>query len=97
MKNFEEYYEFYLSKHQNKNCRRMHLLGNIVTIAFVIWVIAGAHWWCLLAAPFIVYPFAIVGHAFEGEKPAFLSSNPCKAKLADMKMCWEMVTGKLPL
>ncbi len=97
MKNFNEYYEFYLDKHQSKNCRRMHLLGNVVTILFIIWAVSSALWWCLLATPFIVYPFAIAGHAFEGDKPAFTSSNPCKAKLADLKMCYEMITGKLPL
>ena len=33
---FDEYYEFYLSKHKNPLNRFLHLLGNIATIAFVV-------------------------------------------------------------
>jgi hypothetical protein len=94
---FNDYYQFYLSKHQNKNCRRMHLLGQIMTLAFIVFVFTSLSWWWLLLAPFVVYPFAVAGHLFEGKFPAFFSTNPLKAKLADIKMIYEMLTGKLPL
>jgi hypothetical protein len=55
-------------------------------------------YWGLLLTPFIVYPFAFFGHwAFEGSKPALFSSNPLKAKMADWRMCWDMLTGKLEM
>lgn len=100
--NFEDYYLFYLSKHQNRLCRRLHFAGQVATLAFVACVAAHACWagaeslWLLLAAPFVVYPFAVAGHLFEGQMPAFFSSNPLYAKLADLRMCWEMLTGTIP-
>ena len=32
---FSEYYEHYLTLHTNKWCRRLHVLGQLFTIAFV--------------------------------------------------------------
>lgn len=100
--NFEEYYQFYLSKHTNKWNRRCHFLGQIATILFVVLVVLHAFWvspWALLLlllTPFVVYPFAVPGHLFEGQLPAFFSSNPLYAKAADARMCWDMLTGKIP-
>lgn len=99
---FESYYEFYLEKHQNKWCRRFHFAGQIATIMFVLLVLlhvfVASPWAVLLLflTPFVVYPFAVAGHLFEGKWPAFFSSNPLWAKAADARMCWEMLTGKIP-
>lgn len=97
MNDFNAYYQFYLNKHQNVRCRRMHVLGNVATIAFMVVALCGYSWWWLLLTPFIVYPFAVAGHLFEGEMPAFFSSNPLYAKAADLRMMWDTLTGKLPL
>ncbi len=95
---FNEYYQFYLSKHQDKNCRRMHILGQLVTLAYIILAPIYLGWYWLLLAPFVIYPIAWSGHIFfEGNRPAFFSSNPVKAKLADLRMMWDIFTGKLPL
>jgi len=92
----EDYYQFYLSKHQNKYNRYLHLFGNIMTVVFVITVFCCLSLWWLLLSPFVVYPFAISGHyIFKDSKPALFSSNPLKAKLADIKMCYEIIIGKL--
>jgi hypothetical protein len=100
--NFDDYYAFYLSRHQNRWCRRFHLLGQIATWSFVAIVLFHtfviSYWlaFLLLLAPFVVYPFAVSGHLFEGQLPAFFSSNPLKAKLADLRMCWDMLRGRIP-
>lgn len=99
---FEEYYKFYLGKHQNRWCRRFHFAGQVATFLFLAAVLASAvteTWMALLflpLTPFIVYPFAVFGHLFEGEWPAFFSSNPLRAKRADLRMCWDMLRGRLP-
>ncbi len=96
MSNFDEYYAFYLSRHQDPRCRWMHIAGNLVMIAYIAIVLLYLSWWWLLLAPLMVYPLAFLGHwMFEGRPPALLSSNPCKARLADWRMCYEMLTGKL--
>jgi hypothetical protein len=94
---FDEYYEFYLSKHKNPLNRFLHLLGNIATIAFVVSVFKFdlSLWWLLLT-PFVVYPLAALGHLIcEGNMPAFLSGNPIYAKMSDWKMLYQWLTGKL--
>ena len=68
--NFDQYYEYYLSLHQNKWCRRLHVLGQLFTIAYIVFSIKTSLW-LLIASPFVVYPFAWSGHYFfEKNEPA---------------------------
>ena len=101
--NFNEYYEHYLSLHQNKWCRRLHIVGQLATILFLATALTLSFcisWWFLLMMvllPFIVYPFAWFGHfIFEHNKPAAFT-NPWMAKLSDWRMLWDIITGKIPL
>ena len=92
---FKEYYEYYLTLHQNKWTRRLHVLGQLATLIFVIGVIYYKVWVLLLTAPFIVYPFAWTGHFFfEKNKPAAFS-RPLWAKACDLVMLKDILTGKL--
>lgn len=96
---FNEYYQYYLSLHQNKWCRRLHILGQIATIAYVIFCfhLPWMFWPLLVFTPFIVYLFAWTGHfVFEKNKPAAFK-NPLWAKACDWRMLWDTVTGKIPL
>ncbi len=93
--NFKEYYKYYLSLHQNKWCRRLHVLGQVATISFVILVLKLKVWPLLLLAPFVVYPFAWSGHFFfEGNKPAAFS-KPLWAKACDWVMLKDWITGRI--
>ena len=72
---FKEYYEQYISLHQNKWCRRLHVIGQLTTILFVIVCVVKTAWLMLLLAPFVIYPFAWTGHLyFEKNKPAAWST-----------------------
>ena len=98
----KQYYKHYLSLHQNKTCRRLHVVGQLVTILYItfsIWMITHSIWYAflLLAAPFVVYPFAWSGHMFfEKNKPAAFS-NPVKAKICDWMMLFDIIRGKIKL
>ena len=99
----KEYYKHYLTLHKNKNCRRMHVLGQLVTICFVINVacvsyIKGIQYApLLLLSPFIVYPFPWTGtYLFEKTKPAAFT-DPIKAKLCDWIMLYDIIKGKIKL
>ena len=99
----KEYYKYYLTLHKNKNCRRMHVLGQLITICFVVNVfcvsyIKGIEYLpLLLLSPFIVYPFAWMGHyLFEKNKPAAFK-DPIKAKLCDWIMLYDIIKGKIKL
>lgn len=99
------YYDVYLPKHNTFGNRIMHLFGNIFTFIWILFAILLApNIYCvmmLLSSPCVVYLFAIPGHLLfetgEARRPAFLNSNFLMAKLADLRMCHELMTGKLPL
>ena len=94
---FREYYEYYLTLHQNKWCRRMHFMGQWVTILFTSFVLYGWHWYLIPLIPFIIYPFAWSGHFFfEGNKPAAFS-RPIWAKACDWVMLKDMILGKVKI
>jgi len=94
--NMKEYYEMYLTLHQNKVCRRLHVLGQFMTILWVVLCVKFAFYWFLLLTPFIVYPFAWSGHYFfEKNQPAAFK-DPVKAKISDWMMLWDILRGKVP-
>ena len=92
---FTEYYQHYLTLHQNKWCRRLHVLGQLATILTAMYIFYTQTWWLLLALPFVVYPFAWSGHFFfEKNEPAAFS-HPLWAKACDWVMLKDMITGKV--
>jgi hypothetical protein len=91
----DEYYKMYLTLHQNKVNRRLHVLGQVTTILFILWTILSQNYLMLVFAPFVVYPFAWTGHFFfEKNKPAAFS-DPIKAKICDFLMFKDVLTGKI--
>ena len=93
--NLQEYYQYYLTLHQNKWNRRLHVLGQFFTIAFISLCISTKLYFLLLLSPFVVYPFAWSGHYFfEKNKPAAFS-NPLYAKISDWMMLRDYFLGRL--
>ena len=92
---FQQYYQHYLFLHQNKWCRRLHFLGQLFTISFVLYALYSQAWLLLLAAPFVIYPFAWSGHYFfEKNKPAAFK-NPLRAKACDWLMFKNILLGRI--
>jgi hypothetical protein len=94
--NMKEYYEMYLTLHQNKICRRLHVLGQIMTLLWIAGCLWYGYYWFLVLTPFIVYPFAWSGHYFfEKNQPAAFK-DPVKAKISDWMMLWDILRGRVP-
>lgn len=98
---FKEYYQMYLTLHKNKWNRRLHVLGQLVTIAYFIlciYLISAKSLFYLpmiILLPFVVYPFAWSGHFFiEKNKPAAFK-NPLWAKASDWVMLKDIIIGKI--
>ena len=92
---FKEYYTHYLTLHQNKDNRRLHVIGQIATLAVFSYTLLSQSWLLLIVVPFITYPFAWTGHIyFEKNQPAAWS-NPLWAKICDWVMLKDILTGKL--
>ena len=100
----EEYYKFYLSLHQKHMCRRMHFLGQITTLLFVYYIFVSYNWFLFVLAPFIIYPFAWIGHLrYEKNKPLAWKGTKdygwttLKAKFCDWIMFKDIILGKLSI
>ena len=94
---FREYYEYYLSLHQNKWCRRMHFMGQCFTIIYTATILYNWFWYLLFTVPFVIYPFAWSGHYFfEKNKPAAFS-RPVWAKACDWIMFKDIITGRVKI
>ena len=92
---FREFYPFYLSEHQDRNCRRLHFAGLSLALAFIVTAIATRNAWWLLAALLCGYGFAWVGHfVFERNIPATLR-HPILAGVCDMIMYRKMWRGEM--
>jgi hypothetical protein len=96
-----EYYKHYLTLHQNKTCRRLHVLGQAMTLLYTALIvhlmlsISVLFAPLLLLVPFIVYPFAWSGHFFfEKNKPAAFK-HPIKAKICDWIMLFDIIRGRI--
>jgi hypothetical protein len=92
---FNEYYQYYLTLHQNKVNRWLHVAGQLATIITLVYSLHTQSWVLLALVPFVVYPFAWAGHLyFEKNKPAAWS-KPLWAKACDWVMLKDILTGKL--
>ena len=92
---FGQYYKHYLTLHQNKWCRRLHVLGQLTTVMFTVFVFYNSYWLLIPLIPFVVYPFAWSGHYFfEKNKPAAWS-RPLWAKACDWVMLKDMLIGRV--
>lgn len=92
---FSQYYQYYLTLHQNKVCRRLHVLGQLVTLMVLATIISFKTWILLPIVPFVVYPFAWSGHYFfEKNKPAAFS-RPLWAKACDWVMLKDILLRRI--
>ncbi len=94
---FKDFYPFYLSQHQNKICRRLHVIGSLLVIVVLFIAIISKKYSFLFALPFIGYGFAWVGHFFfEKNRPATFS-YPAYSFIGDWVMLWQFLSGKIKL
>lgn len=95
-RSFSAFYPFYLSQHQDRTCRRLHVVGSTLVLAVLAWALFTQHWALLWLLPVLGYGFAWVGHfRFERNRPATFT-YPLYSLMGDWVMYWQVLTGKLP-
>jgi len=94
--NFSEFWPFYLSQHQNPDCRRLHVVGSFLgSMCLALAFFFGTTW--ILVGLSIGYACAWIGHfVFEKNRPATFQ-YPLWSFVADYKMSYEILTGRLPI
>ena len=96
IKTYTEFYQFYLTEHENKTCRTLHFIGTGILILVAIYLsmnsLWASYWW---SVPLIGYGFAWVGHFFfEKNKPATFK-YPLWSLISDFKMFFQLLTGRI--
>jgi len=90
-----EFYPHYLSQHQNKVCRYLHLVGSLLSLLLAVVAASTASWPLLIALPFVGYGFAWVGHFFfEKNRPATFR-YPLYSFLCDWIMLRDLLLRRL--
>nr|WP_176365151.1 DUF962 domain-containing protein [Pseudoalteromonas ulvae] len=90
---FEQFYQFYLSQHQNRVCRWLHFIGTLLLILLTVFSLYTTQYTLLWLLPCIGYGFAWIGHfVFEQNKPATFKA-PVRSLLADFRLFFDMLCG----
>jgi len=94
-KNYNEFFEFYVSQHADARNRWLHVLGTLMGLAVLFGAFLWSHpWYALLWIP-TSYSFAWIGHLLvEGNRPATWK-HPWWSFISDFRMVYLMVTGGL--
>lgn len=94
-KNYKDFYQFYLSQHQNRWTRVFHFLGIIIILLVLFYVLQSSKQRFLWYIPIAGYGLPWLSHfLFEKKKPAAFR-YPLWCFFADFQMFFELLTGKL--
>ena len=97
IKNYNEFYCFYLTEHRNINSRRLHAVGSSLGIYFWAKAIRKRKAKYLAYGLLSGYACAWVGHFFhEHNKPASFK-QPLYSFISDWRMLSDIVRGRLSL
>lgn len=97
IKSFNDFWPFYLDQHKSPKNRILHVIGTGTVIALVIIAFAIQEYRLFFLLPIIGYLPAWIGHyVFEKNRPATFK-HPVYSLIADFKMFFLIVSGKLPL
>ena len=97
IKNYNEFYRFYLTEHRNIKSRRLHAVGSSLGIYFWAKAIRQRKAKYLAYGLLSGYACAWVGHFFhEHNKPASFK-QPLYSFISDWRMLSDIVRGRLSL
>lgn len=92
---FWDFYPYYLSEHQNRTCRLLHVVGSTLVLVELCCLLIGVlNGWFWLLLPITGYGFAWVGHFFfEHNRPATFT-YPVWSLMGDWVMFFEVITRR---
>ena len=97
IRNYNEFYRFYLTEHRNITSRRLHVLGSAIGGYFIAKAIRRRKPKYVLYGLIPGYACAWVGHfMFEKNKPASFK-QPLFSFISDWRMLSDIVRGNLSL
>ena len=95
IKNYAEFWDFYVSEHSEPLTRYLHFTGTSLGILLLVWFIGRGIWYYFPLCFVVGYAFAWFSHFFvEHNKPATFK-YPLWSFISDYKMMWLMMIGKM--
>jgi hypothetical protein len=95
IKNFEEFWPYYVREHRTAGCRLLHFIGSGLGVICLISTIVTGNLWFIPLGLALGYGFAWVGHFFvEHNKPATFQ-YPLWSFRADWRMWRFMLFGRM--
>ncbi|MBK7705416.1 MAG: DUF962 domain-containing protein [Acidobacteria bacterium] len=95
IKNYSEFWDFYVGEHRDPVNRLLHFIGTTLAMVLLVWFVATGRYLLLPVVLVAGYGFAWVGHFFvEKNKPASFK-YPLWSFISDYKMVFYMLTGKM--
>jgi len=92
---FADFYPVYLAMHSHPTNRRLHLLGNGLAVAALVFAIVARSPWAVLATPVLANAFAWVGHIFFQRNHAGVVHYPIWGAIGNWVMTRDVLLGKL--
>ncbi len=97
IKNYQEFYRFYLTEHRNIMSRRLHVVGSSIGLYFFSKAVRKKQAKYVLYGLVAGYANAWVGHfVFEKNKPASFK-QPFYSFISDWRMLSDVARGRLSL
>ena len=97
IRDYSEFYRFYLTEHRNINSRRLHTMGSAIGLYCVFQTIKKRQPKYLAYGLLAGYSCAWIGHfVFEKNKPASFK-QPLYSFISDWRMLSDIVRGRLSL
>ena len=88
IKNFEDFWPYYVREHRAAGCRLLHFIGSALGLVCLVSTFVTGNLWFILLGLALGYGFAWVGHFFvERNKPATFQ--------ADWRMWRLMLLGRM--
>lgn len=97
IKNYQDFYRFYLTEHHDLNCRRLHFVGSSLGLLAFTTAIRKRQKRYIAYGLLAGYACAWVGHfGFEKNKPASFK-QPLYSFISDWRMYYHIVTGQISM
>ena len=92
---FAEFWPFYLREHSKPRTRTLHYIGTSLVVAIAIYAVLTGRLGLLALMPVAGYFFAWIAHwRVERNRPATFT-YPLWSLIADFKMWWLWLTGRI--
>lgn len=95
IKNYPEFWDYYVAEHSEPLTRYLHFVGTTLGLVLLVWIFRTGNWAYIPLCFVCGYAFAWFAHFFvEHNKPATFK-YPFWSFISDYKMVFYMLIGKM--